>query len=500
MLHFRMDFSASAISQQTTDPLILLVDDEVGILTGHQAVLRRAGFRNVVCENDPRRALAWLKRQEPDVAVFDLLMPEMSGQLLLEEARARYPDLPVMITTGMDDARTAMDCIRAGAFDYLVKPFQMDVFLLRLRQAVETHRLRLEGRLLARALGRPAAAKPVVFDPLIAASSAMQAVLRHVELVAPSSRPVLILGDTGVGKELVAKALHAASGLPGRFVAVNPAGVDDALLADTLFGHCRGAFTGADADRPGLVEEAAGGTLFFDEIGDLSPVSQLKLLRLIQENDYLPLGSPKPRPASARFVFATHCDLPALCQRERFRSDLYYRISFHEIHIPPLRERVGDIPPLANHFIAEAAAEFGYDHLRVSPEVMPFLLLQPLPGNARELRSMIWDAVGRNLGRELTPASFRPRSGMTPAAASGPARRAGLPVSQAAESGEADAMHFPGHLPTLAQVEFAALAEALRRTGGRQAAAAKLLGISQSAVSRRLARPFPGQAAVRMRR
>jgi DNA-binding NtrC family response regulator len=304
----------------------------------------------------------------------------------------------------------------------------------------------------------------------------MLAVFSYIEAVARSPQPLLITGESGVGKELIARAAHDLSGCRGKLVTVNVAGLDDTVFADTLFGHQRGAYTGADSVRRGMVEEAADGSLFLDEIGDLSIASQVKLLRLLQEGEYFPLGSDQPKRIKARIIVATHQDLAAKEASGSFRRDLYYRLRTHQVQIPALRERKGDIPLLLDHFLGEAAQALARKKPTPPRELAQFLATYSFPGNVRELRAMVYDAVSVHRDRMLSMETFvravgsaHPAAG--PAATGSPQRNpfAGFP-----------------ELPTFSEAAGFLVMEALNRAGGNQTLAARLLGISQPALSKRL--------------
>ena len=274
---------------------------------------------------------------------------------------------------------------------------------------------------------------------------------------------MLIRGETGTGKELVARAIHAASGRPGEFVAVNVAGLDDAMFSDTLFGHEAGAFTGAAKARPGMVNRAATGTLFLDEVGDLSPSSQVKLLRMLQEREFVPLGSDTPIPVRARIVAAMHASPDAL------RPDLYFRLRAYEVELPPLRERVGDLPRLLEQFLHEAAEDLQRPVPSVSPRLYDSLKHYPFPGNVRELRAMAFQAVGQNHKPRIPNRAFLDQIQMGVASGSAPS---------------SDEISFPRPLPSLAQITRAAVQEALEQSDGNRSAAARLLGVSRPTVAR----------------
>jgi DNA-binding NtrC family response regulator len=317
------------------------------------------------------------------------------------------------------------------------------------------------------------------FSEIVTQNAAMADMFRLCEAVAPTAEPVLITGETGTGKELVAKAVHRLSERVGAFVAINVAGYDDTMFADALFGHRKGAFTGASDPRPGMILRASGGTLFLDEIGDLSLPSQVKLLRLLQEHEYLPLGADEPKLSTARIVVATSRDLRQAMKQGTFRPDLYYRLRTHHVHLPPLRERSDDIPLLCEHFLGDATRAIGRRPCALPHDVREALCRHRFPGNVRELRAMIFDAVSRSSDGRLPLTSFQSiTAGTGPDVAS-------LFSSQSKE--------LPGRLPTLAELDrqYAhiidrVIAEALKRSGNNQAQAAALLGITRQALNRRL--------------
>lgn len=320
------------------------------------------------------------------------------------------------------------------------------------------------------------------FHGILSVCEGMKDVFRYVEAIAGSSHPVLLTGETGVGKELLANAIHAISGREGRFVAVNVAGLEETLFADALFGHRKGAYTGADCERSGLVAQASGGTLLLDEIGDIEPCSQVKLLRLLEENEYYPLGSDHPESMDARIVCATHHDLTALVREGKFRSDLFYRLRAHHIHVPPLRERRDDFPVLIDQFMEEAARSLGKVKPASPPELLGLLGAYHFPGNVRELRSMIFDAVACHRSGVLSLGHFRDTIGKD-------RRRGGRPADpDRSSSPKCVPFEIPARFPTLEEAEEHLVAEALKRSGNNQGIAADLLGCTRQALSKRLAR------------
>jgi DNA-binding NtrC family response regulator len=374
---------------------ILIVDDDEAVLNGVRRTLRANGFDEVLMCADPRDVEPLLDAEPVALMLLDLIMPYIGGRELLERIAASHPEIPVIVVTAEQDVRIAVECMKVGAYDYLLKPAGADELIATLRRALEHRELRDENAQLRSKLLEGDLEQPRVFAGIITADPAMNRVFAYLEVIARGSHPALITGETGSGKELIARALHELSGRRGPFVAVNVAGLDDTMFSDTLFGHRPGAFTGASGTRRGMIENAGKGTLFLDEIGDLSEASQVKLLRVLQEREYYTLGDDASRRVEARVIAATHQD-PA-----RLRRDLYFRLRAYHVRIPPLRERSGDLPLLVNHIVREAAADLGKQ-----PPVVPERLYRVLgrydfPGNIRELRAMVFDAVARHTGGPL---------------------------------------------------------------------------------------------------
>ncbi len=455
---------------------VLLVDDEDPWLRGFRNVLRAAGVTNVISCTSAREALAVIEERVCSVMTLDLVMPDGSGEEMLPQILERRPDLPVLIITGTDQVDTAVRCLKAGAVDYHVKSAEIGRLAAAVLNAIRVGGLRQEVKLLTDKVLDGNLRQPEAFAEIITAQPGMLAIFKYMEAIAGLEEPVLITGETGTGKELVARALHRLSGRAGRLVCVNVAGLDDAVFADTLFGHRKGAFTGAAEPRSGMLETAEEGTILLDEIGDLSNASQIKLLRLLQEREYYPVGADYPRRSSARVIATTHRELRDAGGRGDFRKDLYYRLNAHHIHLPPLRERLGDLPALVAHFVAQAAQVAGRPAPRVPPELCGWLATYSFPGNVRELRAMICDAVARAAGGALSLALFRERLDRAEPAetpADGPVAVPGAIV-------------FPEPLPTIAQMEQQLIAEALRRADGNQGIAARMLGIARQTLNRKL--------------
>ena len=460
---------------------VLVVDDEPHVLHGCSLMLRMDGIKEVICCEDARRVPGILAGRDVGVILLDLLMPTMPGEELLAQLAEDYPHIPVIVVTSSNTIETAVECMRMGAFDYMVKPIERNRLLSGIERALEVVELRRACQVLTQRLLSPTLEHPEAFSAMVTGHPAMFALFRCIEAISPTSKPVLITGETGTGKELVARTIHSLSGRKGAFVAVNVAGLDDALFADTLFGHRRGAFTGAEKDHPGLIEKAAGGTLFLDEIGDLSAGAQVKLLRLIQEHEYLPLGSNVAARSDARVLAATHQDLTRAQKEGRFRKDLYYRLQYHHVHVPPLRERKEDIPLLVHDMAKKAAEALGHGKPPPVPkELFDLLFTYSFPGNVRELDTIVFDAVSMHRAGVLSTEVFRQRI----EAGESQASPSYIDPSGAGEAPFASWMR----LPSLDDADRLLVEEALRRANGNQTVAARLLGISQPALSKRLKR------------
>jgi DNA-binding NtrC family response regulator len=447
-----------------------MVDDDEFELETVRLVLESEGFNNVQVCSDSRKAPALLDKEIYSIIVLDLLMPHLSGPDLLPMVLERQPHASIIFVSATNDVNIAIDLLRKGAHDYLTKPFDARRFMTTLRAHLEKWEMQQENLRMRDSLlsgGLPAA--PENFKPIVTRSPLMTKVFLYLEAIAPTELPVLVIGETGVGKELVAEAVHRASGVPGPFVAVNLAGLDDLLFSDALFGHVKGAYTGAMGSRTGFIQQAAGGTLFLDEIGDLSAESQVKVLRLIQNREYYPLGSDRMARAETRFVFATNHDLPAQVDKGLFRKDLFYRLWSHRVTVPPLRDRREDIRPLAEYFLARYAAQLGKKAPPADDGFFARLSLEAFPGNVRELEGMVGDALIRHRAGLLTADSLPPQQRELPAP----------------DAVDVDLSGWQ-RLPTIQDLSEALIGEALARAGGNQGAAARVLGISRTALNKRL--------------
>ena len=467
------------MNQELFPPLpVLLVDDEIEILKSFEIVLRSGGIKNILRCQESRGVMPILSRQEIGVILLDLTMPFISGDELLPIIIQDFPEIPVIVITGNNEVEIAVKCMKAEAFDYMVKPVEKSRLLSGVRRAIEIRDLQNENRLLKEHILSGRLEVPEAFSGIITNNRTMHSLFQYVESTAQSPQPVLITGESGTGKELVARAIHTLSNRQEPFVSINAAGIDDNIFSDTLFGHVKGAFTGAGNVRKGLVEKASGGTLFLDEIGDLSPVSQVKLLRLVQEHEYFPIGSDMPKITTARIVVTTNQDLQELQELGRFRKDLYYRLRTHHIHIPPLRERLDDLPLLVDHFLNEASELLGKRKPSYPAELLILLTHHHFPGNIRELRSMIYDAVSAHRTKKLSMDRFREY--ITP--------KEPFPKAGSTQFSPNYDQWFtqPGPLPTLKQGAQLLIAEAMKRYNNNQSMAAKLLGISRQRLSRHL--------------
>ncbi len=458
---------------------VLIVDDEGPFLDALSFTLNGEGITNIVPCRDSGEVMALLGKREFSLVLLDLFMPGLAGTDLLPLIIRDHPEIPVIIITAANEVETAVECMKNGAYDYLVKPVDDVRLMASIRRAVSLAETRRENSLLKEYLLKDKLERPEVFSALVTRSKAMRAIFQYIEAIARTVLPVLITGETGTGKELIARAVHQTSGRKGEFVAVNVAGLDDHFFSDTLMGHRRGAFTGADRDRKGMIEQAAGGTLFLDEIGDLGPESQVKLLRVIEERKYYPLGSDVPRSVDARIVVATHQEIEALRGGEKFRRDLFFRLRTHHIHLPPLRERKEDIPLLVGHFLEKAGGLVGKKRITPPRELFTLLAAYDFPGNVRELEGMVYDAVSRHKSGVLSLASFREKIGFP--------GRDGDESPGAADSSNAEII-FPQRLPALKKVEEILIREALQRAEGNQTIAAQSLGLSRRALNNRLRR------------
>ncbi|MGH9464256.1 MAG: sigma-54-dependent transcriptional regulator [Thermoanaerobaculia bacterium] len=436
---------------------LLIIDDEDVLQDVLTTLLSRAGYHTLSARTG-EEGLQILRREDIDLVLLDLMLPGMPGQDVLRQIRREDPDQIVVVITAFSSVESAIAAMRDGAYDYIPKPFKNDEVLITVDKGLEQRRLAHENRALREQLQQRYA-----FDNIIGKSKPMLDVFALIRLAAPSKSNILILGESGTGKELVAKAIHHHSlRAEGPFVTVNSGSMPADLLESNLFGHVRGAFTGAVAAKKGLFELANSGSIFFDEIGNIPLDTQAKLLRVIQEKEFMRLGGVETLTADVRIIAATNADLERTVTHGGFREDLYYRLNVITVHLPPLRERPEDIPLLARHFLAHYADENHKEIAGISPEAMALLMDYPWPGNVRELENVVERAVvlstGSALDVELLSPAVRRRNGMPLSADPLPAN--GLSLRD-----------------TVAAYERRLIIQALQATGGVQKKAAELLQV-----------------------
>jgi two-component system response regulator HydG len=471
-----MDPAARAAAEQDAEQdaptrgKVLVVDDQRNMRATTAILLRQAG--HAVDEAESGAAAIRRVQQEPfDVVLTDLRMPDVDGLALLRAVREHAPDTQVIVMTAYGTIDSAVEAMRRGALDYVSKPFKEDELLLRIARAVEQRRLRGHIHLLADDFRRRYG-----LEHIVGGSPAIREVLERVQRVAPTDATVLLTGESGTGKELVARALHASSRRSGGpFVPVNCAAITETLLESELFGHARGAFTGATRARRGLFEEAHGGTLFIDEIGETTPGFQAKLLRALQDGEIRRVGESAPVQVDVRVVAATNQDLRRAIAEKRFREDLFYRLAVVPIRIPPLRERRGDVPLLAAHFL-RSATPAGEPPRTLAPDAVAKLLEHAWPGNVRELENVIAQAAALAPGPELHAADVHVDAHAAPAAPD--AAGGGRTLAAAVEDAER-----------------AAIETALARHAGDLAGVARELGVSATTLWRKMKRLGMGSRA-----
>ncbi|MDP2794742.1 MAG: sigma-54 dependent transcriptional regulator [Sulfurisoma sp.] len=441
---------------------LLIVDDEKVAIKNLEHVMKKEGYE-VVATQSGGNALAHLEKQAFDVVLTDLRMEKIDGMQILRKCRESHPDTEVVLITGFATLESAVDAMKHGAFYYIAKPFRLDEVRKVVAEAMEKIRLRRENRALREQVeGFQGKVRIITQD------AGMQRLLEMTRQIAPTDCNVLITGESGTGKELFAQYLHHHSRrAEGPCLAINCGAFNEDLLANELFGHAKGAFTGAGSDRKGLLEAATGGTLFLDEITEMPPTMQVKLLRVIQEREVLPLGATRPVKVDVRFVAATNRDVQDMVRRGEFRQDLWFRLNVVNLHIPPLSRRRDDVPLLAYHFLKKCAARMDKRVSEIAPEAMDILKAYDFPGNVRELENIVERGVAVATGdiietaylpddlRELSIRTFRKKE---------------------------------GRLPSLEEQERDYISWVLRDAGGNQTLAAQILGIDRVSLWRKLKR------------
>jgi two-component system, NtrC family, response regulator PilR len=439
---------------------ILIVDDEAGMRDFLSILLRKEGY-GVTAAEDAARALEMTARGEFDLVISDLSMPGLSGIELLRQTKAASPDTPVILITAYASTESAIEALKLGAYDYLIKPFDVEELKAVTRNALERRRLETENHILKRELRVRAR-----IDDLVGESPRMKEALELIERIAPTHSTVLICGESGTGKELAARAIHARSPRKDRpFVSINCGAMPDELLESELFGHTRGSFTGAVTAKKGLFEVADGGSLFLDEIGDTTPAMQVKLLRVLQERRIRRVGGTDETEVNVRVLAATNQDLEQMVRERRFREDLYYRINVIRMLMPPLREKREDIPRLVEHFLAKYGAIMGKRVSGVAEDALRQLCEHDWPGNVRELENVIERAVALARGDSITAADLSSNLGAPPR---------GIGRELPADLGD-QGIDLERQLESLRE-QFMQMA--LERAHGVQTRAAELLGMS----------------------
>ena len=425
------------------------------------------------CFESGRSFFQALIGEQPDVIITDIRMPDMSGLELMEQLARRHADIPVIVITAFSDLDNAVAAYRGGAFEYLPKPFDID-------ETVE-----LVSRAARQGGGDAAPAEPPKAPRMVGQAPAMQEVFRAIGRLSRSSMTVLITGETGTGKELVARALHRNSPRADKpFVALNTSAITPELLESELFGHERGAFTGAERRRPGRFEQADGGTLFLDEIGDMSAALQTRLLRVLAENEFFRVGGQTPVRVDVRVIAATHQDLSSAVEEERFREDLYHRLNVVGVAVPPLRDRREDIPELARVYLDKAAGELGIPSKQLSEDALGAMMAHDWPGNVRELVNLCQRLTVHSAGQEITVADFPRDPGFNSDRQGRDDWTAAL--ASWAESRIAAAPETPLLAEALPQFERTLIRAALRQAGGRRMKAARLLGWGRNTLTRKI--------------
>lgn len=452
-------------------PQILVIDDESAILDTVRILLKNEGFDVSVAQGG-RAGLEALEKAPPQIILSDVRMPGVSGIDILTAARQKDPDMPVILMTAQAELRTAIQAVNEGAFHYIQKPFGNDDLVAICRRAAEHRQLKTENRSLKQEIRRRERSQSV--KPL-GRSKPFAEVLRLAKMVAPTDSIVLIQGESGTGKEVIARYIHELSArteMP--FLSINCGALPESLLESELFGHVKGSFTGAVKDNQGLFAAARGGSFFLDEIGETTPATQVKLLRVIQEREMIPVGGTEAVPVDVRLIAATNRDLEEDMRSGRFRSDLYYRLNVIAIHLPPLRTRKDDIPVLADAFLRRLAEERKEDPKHIDGDAMDAIMAYDWPGNVRELENALERAMTLTRGGEVTHAALPVRV---------TERRAMPLVSER-----------PQVNPTLEVVERAYIMWVLQSEAGNKTRAAEVLGIDPSTLYRKLSRYQGGEA------
>jgi DNA-binding NtrC family response regulator len=489
---------------------ILIVDDDPQMRRTTKRILQQQGYVNFGEAERGEDLENLFAEGAADLVLLDLAMPGRGGIKTLEWSLQEHADVPVVIVSGRLEPELMLNALKLGAYDFITKPFENIRLITTVEKAFQHRRDKLDIINLQGQLYKDSPDDEGPFRSILTTCPSMRRLFVYAESAARSNRDILITEETGTGKDLLARAVHTISGRPGEYVAVNAAGLDDQLFADTLFGHTEGAFTGAQGKRSGLIELAKHGTLFLDEIGDLSISSQVKLLRVLQEREYMPLGSDRPIKTTARIIAATSVNLGKKMEEDSFRKDLYFRLRAHHLHIPPLRERLGDIRLLFEHFLTECCKEC-HKTLKepLTPHAYALLESYPFLGNIRELEAMVYDLVYHMQEDHLTLLDIKnaidvkqirgkgmsaPISSMTTSAVSSSSDllkniEVETHLNNFTSSNQTvQGITFPNPLPTVDNTTDALILESLKRNDGNKSRAALTIGMSRKGFINRLAK------------
>jgi two-component system response regulator HydG len=446
-------------------PRVLIVDDESGMLDTLRILLKGEGFTPIVAQGG-RQGLEQLAAIRPDIVLTDVRMPDVSGVQVLSAAREQDPAVPVILMTAQATLQSAMQAVNEGAYYYIQKPFRNDELVAILRRAAEHRRLRVENQALRQEIRRRD--RSVAIRP-VGTSKPWLAALELAEMVAPTDSTVLLSGESGTGKEVVARYIHELSARADQgFLSINCGALPESLLESELFGHVKGAFTGAVRDKVGLFSAAHGGTFFLDEIGETTPATQVKLLRVLQQREVIPVGATEALAVDTRVLAATNRELEEEIRHGNFRADLFYRLNVIAIHLPALRQRGEDIPLLAEAFLHRAAIQRSQEPKTLAAEALEAMMVYQWPGNVRELENAMERAVLLTTGRTIQASA--------------------LPDRVTERRAEPLVTDRPAQTPTLDAIERAYIVWVLQNEGGNKARAAEVLGIDPSTLYRKLAR------------
>lgn len=456
---------------------LLIVDDGQDFIRSLRFVLKTNGITNIECCQDSRDVMPRLKKKKFAVILLDLIMPNISGEELLPKIVGQYPGIPVIIITAHADIETARDCMKKGALNYLMKPFDTKDLVIKIKDALYLKYFNKEIILLKKELFSEGLPKPTIFPDITSRGKKMQSVFQMIGLIAVTSNPILIQGESGVGKKIVAQEIHKQSYRKGKFIEFNTAGVDDNSFDDILHGHKKGPLEKVGKNAEGLLEEAKDGTLFINEIANLPLKSQSKLHHLIKEWEYLPPGSDKPVSTNVRIIAATKKNLTALIKTNDFRQELYSLLKANDINIPPLRGHREDIPLLVEYFVNQSAEERGLKTPQVSEDIHKLLEQYDFPGNIDELKNMVYEAISRHKSGNLTSNVFEEKIKNRP-----------LFSYTGIEIPADKKVIFEKNLPAFAETEEVYIDEVINRSGGDRHKAARLAGLSKKKFKYRIKR------------